>query len=715
MSKMPAIRILLVADGIFNFGGSEDDTYFTLDFLVNTALRGNIGQEILVDTAHRSGDPKATITTPFNFATTVQLAAYDEIWLFGYAGSNGRPSKLVFISDDELAAIAVFMDNGGGVFATGDHGGLGSLMCGRIPRVRSMRKWFDLQDTDSSIPVSAPRNWPGLSTPTISRADTLVPDKNNSWNFDNQSDDRPQQLTLPGGVAHPVLQGSSGPINAFPDHMHEGEVLGFGGVSGRTPWTLNDKLTFGTSTFTEYPTANGHQEVPTVIATGKITGGHATSIEPTDRACESANFLPDLTLTVQNEINILSVYDGHTVGVGRVVADSSFHHYLDLNLTGDSCATAEKTLGFRTPAGQPYLLAMQEFYVNLAKWLAGPPVTALTCLTGDGANAKVYYIQGDKLIMQASWDPSSSLWRKEVLPANPVREGSTLASMAVGGNNDIRLYYVDTSFHVNELTWNGVSWHNSVLPSQVVGENSPLSCLFIGIDSRVYYFDAENQINELAWSGDIDEWSNALLPSNTVRPSSPTTCFAVNGTDPRVYYFDAEGNVNELAWVGSWVNNILPVNSLVGASHPDSGIACFGANGHDSRVYYINASLNSLSFFNWVSDHWENGLISLPGPAGPIETSLQAGALACYGQNGTVPHVFFVGQQNEVTEVEANPAIATGWGFGPFISEVQVRQASVIALVAFGGGPAVQLFFIGEDGRLYTAKWDGSTWTSGLV
>jgi hypothetical protein len=63
---------------------------------------------------------------------------------------------------------------------------------------------------------------------------------------------------------------------------------------------------------------------------------------------------------------------------------------------------------------------------------------------------------------------------------------------------------------------------------------------------------------------------------------------------------------------------------------------------------------------------------------------------------------YFVGQQNEVTEVEANPAIATGWGFGPFISEVQVRQASVIALVAFGGGPAVQLFLIGGDGRLYS-------------
>jgi hypothetical protein len=77
-------------------------------------------------------------------------------------------------------------------------------------------------------------------------------------------------------------------------------------------------------------------------------------------------------------INILSVYDGHTVGVGRIVTDSSFHHYLDLNLTGDPCSKAPKTLGFGTDAGQPVLKAMQDFYVNLANWLAGPQSSSIT-------------------------------------------------------------------------------------------------------------------------------------------------------------------------------------------------------------------------------------------------------------------------------------------------------------------------------------------------
>lgn len=208
------------------------DNFFTVHFLVNF-LQSQKRPLILVDTAHREGDADATITTPFNFVTTVpDLAAYDEIWLFGYCGSNaGGSGALKFISDREIAAIATFMDNGGGVLAVGDHDGLGSLMCGKIPRVRTMRKWFSAADTDPTIPAGAPRNWPAFG-PT--RADTLVADKDGLWNFDNQSDDRLQILTHPGGIIHPLLQGSIGPIDTFPDHMHKGEVLGFGGIPGRT-------------------------------------------------------------------------------------------------------------------------------------------------------------------------------------------------------------------------------------------------------------------------------------------------------------------------------------------------------------------------------------------------------------------------------------------------------------------------------------------------
>jgi hypothetical protein len=49
-----------------------------------------------------------------------------------------------------MQAILNFMNSGGGVFATGDHYKLGACLCGAIPRVRSMRKWFVTANPDET-------------------------------------------------------------------------------------------------------------------------------------------------------------------------------------------------------------------------------------------------------------------------------------------------------------------------------------------------------------------------------------------------------------------------------------------------------------------------------------------------------------------------------------------------------------------------------------
>jgi hypothetical protein len=391
---MADIKVLIVVDGIFRLGpqDQQDDT-FTIDKLISI-LRSNVSPSISVDTANRNDDvaqnhpgipgpnppsfpdPWATIPGNFNFATSVpNLSVYNEIWMLAYSGSNpvSNPPTLNFIGDDEISAIAGFMDRGGGVLASGDHAGLGSLMCGLIPRVRTMRKWFSKSDTDPRIPApTLMRNWDGGGP---ERADTLQPDADGMYNFDSQSDDIPQPL-LPVGGTHPLLQSPNGPITKFPDHMHEGEVLGSGGVPGQEPWTLKDTPTFMGHTFVEYPTLNGHQEVPAVIAKGKIIKNHTTP--RAGAPCEDRNFFSDTSLTSEDrEINILSVYDGHAVGVGRVITDSSFHHYMDLNLVGDPCSsTSARKLGFQTAAGKPTLDGMATFFTKAAQWLAGPRVDA---------------------------------------------------------------------------------------------------------------------------------------------------------------------------------------------------------------------------------------------------------------------------------------------------------------------------------------------------
>lgn len=392
---MAAINVLVVGDGNFeaqnppaqgiSFAPGQDvtdDTFTVSEFV--WLLRNNPVPAISVDTAHRRNDPNATFQN-FNFATSLDLSKYDVIWLFGYEGWNyGATPYGSAISDAELLAITQFMDSGGGVFATGDHAGMGSFLCGRIPRVRAMRKWFGRAgDIPSDCPAtaidssgnSAPAvNRPGISnnpTPGLGRADTLVQnpsgDTASQFQFDDQSDAIPQQLGFPSGPVHSILEGPNGVLNRFPDHMHEGEVV------TPTSSTLNDMVVIGGQSFQEFPTVGGSQPVPSIIATGNITGGHTTSVEGS--TCEQNNFTGDSTPTVASTIGILCAYDGRGAGVGRVVTDSSFHHYLDLNLIGDPCGSSADRMqgfgpGYTAPAGGGVLADLQSFYTNTVIWLA---------------------------------------------------------------------------------------------------------------------------------------------------------------------------------------------------------------------------------------------------------------------------------------------------------------------------------------------------------
>lgn len=133
------IRVLLVVDGYFSLGSQDrNDRTFSISWLISV-LKSH--PQIILDTAHRDGDYDGTIWGKFNFATSVpDLSYYHEIWMLGYNFSEDGDSTGVSsgpyypLQDDELFAIASFMEAGGGVLATGDHDSLGSHMAGQIPR-----------------------------------------------------------------------------------------------------------------------------------------------------------------------------------------------------------------------------------------------------------------------------------------------------------------------------------------------------------------------------------------------------------------------------------------------------------------------------------------------------------------------------------------------------------------------------------------------------
>lgn len=365
-------RVLMIIDGGFRYANATSGFQ---DFTFTALTQTLIGAGYQLTKAHRESDPDADIQN-FNFDTSVNLLDYDVLLMIAYEGRNQPNSTGTSgpgISDNEIKAISRFMAAGGGVFATGDHDSIGSEMCGHIPRIRAMRSWYGINDSASPMPSGFPRNFPSI---TAARADTTQRnptsnyqgDPNLVW-FENQSDTIPQPITPTTSPAHPILRSGGADIIIYPDHMHEGDTWGV--VTG---YDYTQSLTFSGETFTEFPMVAGNREMPAVIATGQTTH-YASKYAYTNMYVGSNS-----EITGPKTINTLSVYDGREAGVGRIVTGSTFHHYIDINLTGDSNVVgavinltgpeSQKGHGFNDNAAR--FDQIKTVYTNIVDWLARP-------------------------------------------------------------------------------------------------------------------------------------------------------------------------------------------------------------------------------------------------------------------------------------------------------------------------------------------------------
>lgn len=250
------------------------------------------------------------------------LANFDEIWLFGSRESFASDVQVKSLVEQFMAAPKC-----GGVLVTGDHRALGGELAATTDRVGDMRLW--------TIDILGPNRHSSLEE---------GPDPNTSFSGEDEADDRPQiihyrrfPVGAPAGVTlqpHPVLCGPDGPIDVLPDHQHEGEAVApTVGPADAAKWPINQQ--------------NNHQEQPFVIAWGDVK-------DP------QVNF---------KQFGVISAYNGHTVDVGRIVADSSWHHWFNSNLIGDGLTN----LGFKASAeGKAALKKIDAYFLNCAVWLAPP-------------------------------------------------------------------------------------------------------------------------------------------------------------------------------------------------------------------------------------------------------------------------------------------------------------------------------------------------------
>ena len=308
----PKVRILLYTDLVRLTGNNG----FALGIMRQLILENQpffVDFEIDLVDRHDGGHAK-------NKITPLLLANYEQVWFFGFMQANlpGQPENE--LTDPEVAALRPWMDAGGGVLITGDHSNprppevdpalgdflnLGRALGFRVPRASELRVWNNLPDSsiENSHNTHAPDPW-GTDLNEVVPLDL---------------DPYPQELILkryqPKLRPHPLFSGRKGPITVFPDHMHEGQLL------------IPEELPTDT-----WPAGPWGQPKPEIVARG------------TDKRNGAV-------------YGVVTAYDGAAAGVGRIVADSTWHHYFSLNLWG-----FEKD--------EPVLDRLAQYYVNLSLWLS---------------------------------------------------------------------------------------------------------------------------------------------------------------------------------------------------------------------------------------------------------------------------------------------------------------------------------------------------------
>jgi hypothetical protein len=371
------IRILFVIDGrvstdrgpgCFGLGMvldtlADDSFAWWVRFEVSIVRRdsGQIRQcKTEVDLAHY-------LALDFRFTQPgFDLNDYDQVWFFGDYPANDNAAPIDDpdfspLSDPELKLLAEWMDGGGGVFAAGDHFNLGASMCSRIPRVRTMRKWT----VEQGVP---PEYGPF-------RHQTLQP--NPDPTEDPEGDSFPQpiepvyQRSATSVIArplipHPLLCAPSGVIDKFPDHMHEGQVIDDDAVELDTPLGIAgyDGVEYP---FDALPTMEALTTIapelrprprPHVIAYGRTT--QMEGPEAPQGPVEEAFAFNPVTSPTGWRFGLVSAYDGDAARIGRVVVDSTWHHWFSYNLHGF------------VDGNPPMYELMQAYYRNVGLWLATP-------------------------------------------------------------------------------------------------------------------------------------------------------------------------------------------------------------------------------------------------------------------------------------------------------------------------------------------------------
>jgi hypothetical protein len=347
--EQPTINILLYTDDPENITAGEG--LLSLGIMIaHLKAHAPAFAHLCVELVSRNSDKH----TPADCKLTVELISkYHEIWFFGLHQANrenftlgalrgGPESEL---DENEVLALADWMSiaedkglHGGGVLMTGDHGhprpvdakpghnplcpddarmepflGLGRAIGRCVPRAGLLRRWKGKPTNRKEDSFNSQVLTPGINVEDKRLQQDRVPQQLILRHFNSMGDPAPE------GNPHPLfLYKEKSWIRVFPDHVHEGAVT--------IPGAFDEKV---------WPKVTATQPKPQVVAYG---------VDERNRSLQA----------------LLVAYNGDSANVGRIVADSTWHHYFNMNLNG-----------FRPPAPEGSAAdQIGQYYANLAFWLS---------------------------------------------------------------------------------------------------------------------------------------------------------------------------------------------------------------------------------------------------------------------------------------------------------------------------------------------------------
>jgi len=330
-----------------------------------------------VDIALRSNETFSVVASPtpvqpkyrgFRFnsssAGTDVIDKYEQIWCFGFKPSNsGSPDDgqidaaiALPASNAELNKLDQWMKvRKGGLFGTGDHHFLGASMCRKIPRLGTMRRWTN---ADGVPPIGSSNRIDTLRPPPpVANFQAGGPSSLGNGPHQGDLTVQPIRWTTWKSVywpfarrrkrPHPVLcHPTLGPIDVMPDHAHEGLCVPSPNLGANKKFKSE----------LEYPKATdgGPKPQPEIIAYGSNLDSDDWNFAKGSQPARSNN-------------PMIAVYNGLRAGIGRVATDSTWHHWMDVNLNAIKSADNDDWK------------KISRYFINLAIWL-NPPGSTTRCL-----------------------------------------------------------------------------------------------------------------------------------------------------------------------------------------------------------------------------------------------------------------------------------------------------------------------------------------------